>query len=282
LQLQGMKLLTRGVVVLLALVVVAIGAIWFSLGHIVRKAVETEGTRSLRLATTLDLATVSLIGGKLGLHGLAIASPRGFSAAKMLEAGKVGVNVRYGELRKEPIHVQALTIDKPRLVIEQSGGALNFRKAMELLPASDPDKPPMKLVIDRLDVKDAQVVVRPGLPGLEHEIVVPVPALTLKGVGHGEGAHNGAAIKEVAMQVIGALAAKAAEADGVPGELKALLHLNVAQLAGQLGGEAARNIASALPGDLGKKLPANPSDLAKDPGKALQGLLPAGRRGPRR
>jgi len=277
-----MKLLTRGVVVLVAVIIVGVGAIWLSLGHIVRKAVETEGTKSLRLATTLDSATVSLIGGKLGLHGLAIASPHGFSAPHMLEADTIAVDVRYGELRKQPIHVQALTIEKPTLVIEQSGGALNFRKAMELLPAKDPNKPPMKLVIDRIDVKDAQVVVRPGLPGLAHEITVPVPALTLEDVGHGEGAHNGAAIKEVAMQVIGALAERAAESDGVPGELKALLHLNVGQLAGQLGGQAARNIASALPGELGKKLPTNPSDLAKNPGKALQGLLPAGRRGPRR
>jgi hypothetical protein len=277
-----MTLVKRGILIVVALVVVAIGAIWLSLGHIVRSAVEREGTKSLRLATTLNTATVSLFGGKLGLHGLGIASPRGFSAPEMLEVGKARVDVRYGELRKEPIHVDALTIDKPRLVIEQSGGALNFRKAMELLPQSDPNKPPMKLVIDRIDVKEAQVVIRPGLPGLEHEIVVAVPALTLKDVGQGKGAHNGAAIKDVAMQVIGALAAKAAESDGVPGELKALLHLNVAQLAGALGADAARNLAAALPGDLGKKLPANPADVAKDPAKALQGLLPAGRRAPRR
>src|SRR5690242_1296651 len=267
-----MKLVKRGILVVVALVVVAIGAIWLGLGHIVRSAVEREGTKSLRLATTLNTATVSLFGGKLGLHGLGIASPRGFSAPEMLEVGKVRVDVRYGELRKEPIHVDALTIDKPRLVIEQSGGALNFRRAMELLPQSDPNKPPMKLVIDRIDVKEAQVVIRPGLPGLEHEIVVAVPALSLKDVGQGKGAHNGAAIKDVAMQVIGALAAKAAESDGVPGELKALLHLNVAQLAGALGADAARNLAAALPGDLGKKLPANPADVAKDPAKALQGL----------
>lgn len=277
-----MKLLKRGIAVIVALVVVAIGAIWLGLGHLVRTAVEKEGTRSLRLATSLDRATVSLLGGRLGLHGLGIASPRGFPAPRMLEVGKAGVDVHYGELRKEPIHVQAVTIDEPRLVIEQAGGALNFRKAMELLPASDPNKPPMKLVIDRIDVRDAQVVIRPGLPGLEHEIVVPVPALTLKDIGHGEGAHNGAAIKEVAMQVIGALAAKAAESGEVPGELKALLHLNVAQLARALGADAARNLAAALPGDLGKKLPANPADVGKDAGKALQGLLPQGRQAPRR
>lgn len=272
-----MKLLRRGTLAVVALLVVAVGAIWLSLGHIVRTAVEREGTKSLRLATTLNSATVSLLGGKLGLHGLGIASPRGFSAPQMLDVGKTRVDVRYGELRKEPIHVDALTIEKPRLVIEQSGGALNFRKAMELLPQSDPNKPPMKLVIDRLDVRDAQVVIRPGLPGLEHEIVVPVPALTLKDIGHGKGAHNGAAIKEVAMQVIGALAAKAAESDGVPGEVKALLHLNVAQLAGALGADAARNLAAALPGGLGKKLPVNPADVGKDAGKALQGVLPQGR-----
>src|SRR4051794_20805572 len=113
-----MKLLTRGVFVLMALVVVAVGAVWLSLGHIVKGAVEKDGTKSLRLATTMDSATISLFGGKLGLHGLGIASPQRFSAPRMLEVGKIGVDVRYGELRNQPIHVHALAIDKPRLVIE--------------------------------------------------------------------------------------------------------------------------------------------------------------------
>lgn len=255
-----MRLFKRGAWIAVALVVVVVGAVWMNLAHIVKTEVETEATKSLRLTTTLDRATISLFGGKLGLHGLAIASPHGFSAPRMLEVGGIDVAVRYRELRSEPIHVEALNINGPKFVIEQSGGALNFRKAMEVQPASDPNKPPMKLVIDQLEVRDAQVVIRPGLPGVQQEFVVPVPALSMKDIGRGRGAHNGAAIREVAMRVMGALAEKAAESGQVPPELKALLHLNVAQLAG----------------DLGKKLLADPSALAKDPAKTLQGLLPTG------
>lgn len=272
-----MKLLTRGAFIFGVLVIVALGAVWVNLSHIVRTEVEKEATKSLRLNTTLNSASISLLGGQFGLHGLAIGSPRGFSAPHMFEMDGVDVGVRYRELRDKPIHVQSLTIDKPKLVIEQSGGALNFRKAMELQPASDPNQPPMKLVIDQLNVRDAQVLIHPGLPGVQEEIAVKVPSLVMKDVGHGTGARNGAAIKDVTMQVISALAAKAAESGDLPPQLKALLHLNASQLAASLGGEAARNIAGALPGDVGKQLKADPAALEKDPAKTLQGFLPSGR-----
>jgi hypothetical protein len=260
-----MKLLKRGAWIAGALVVLVIGGVWLNLAHIVKTEVEKESTKSLRLTTTLGSASIALFGGKLGLHGLAIESPHGFSAPRMLELGDIDVGVRYRELRNDPIHIGALNINRPKLVIEQSGGLLNFRKAMEVLPASDPNKPPMKLVIDTLELRDAQVVIRPGLPGVQQEIVVPVPALSMKDIGQGKGAHNGAAIREVAMRVMSALAEKAAESDKVPAELRALLHLNAAQLAG----------------DLGRQLMADPSALTKDPTKSLQGFLPAGRPGPK-
>ncbi len=277
-----MRPLVRALVVVLVLAVVAIGAVWLNLSRLVKTAVQREGTKSLRLATTLDRASVALFGGRLGLKGLAIASPKGFPAPHMLEVGDVDVRVRYAELRRQPIHVQSIAIDRPLLVVEQSGGALNFRKAMELLPESDPNKPPMKLVIDELTVRDAEVLLRPGLPGLQQEMKVQVPALTMKDIGRGAGARNGAAIKDVTMQVISALAAKAAQSGGLPAELKGLLHLNAAQIAGKLGTDAVRNLAAALPGNVSKQLLDNPSAIENDPGKALQGLLPAGRSPPAR
>lgn len=141
---------------------------------------------------------------------------------------------------------------------------------MALLPASEPGKPPMKLVIGDLKVLDAEVVIRPGLPGLQQEVKVRVPALEMKDVGSGGGADNGAAIKEVTMRLITALAEKAAQSGELPPELKALLHLNVAEVAGKLGADAVKRIAGTTPGELGKT-------LSQDPAKALQGLVPAGR-----
>lgn len=271
-----MKIIRRTLFGLVGLVVLAVLGVYFSLNRIVKHEVETQGTASLRLATALDAARLSLFGGKVGLHGLGIASPSGFSAPRMLELGDVDVAVQYKQLREQPIHVASLRLDKAKLVVEQSNGTFNFRKAMELQPQKPPSKDPMKLVIDEVRVDGAQVILRPGLPGIPSEITVPIPALTMKGVGQGKGANNGAAIKDVTMQIISAMAAKASESDKVPAQLKALLHLNAGQVAAMLGGEAAKQIAAAVPGEIGtqiSKVVADPQAVAKDPAAAVkQGL----------
>jgi len=260
-----MRPLRRTVVVLATLVLVAGGIAYFTFDRILKRAIEDEGTASLKLATTLNSARLSLFGGKLQLNRLGIASPPGFSAPRMLETRDIDLAVKYSELRKDPIQVESLIIDHPRLVIEQSGGALNFKKAAERMPKSESSsQKPVKLIIDDLQMKDAQVVIHPGLPGVQKEIVVEVPSIQLKNVGRGRGAQNGAAIKDVAMVVITALASKAAESGSVPGELKALLHLNAGQVAGMLGDPKAltREAGKLLPGDLGGILGGKSNDAA--------------------
>src|SRR5438105_12057435 len=112
-----MKILVRGVMVIVLLLLVAGAYVYFNLGRLVKRAVETEGSKSLSLTTTLGAARPSLFGGTLELSDLRIGSPRGFSAPHMLELGGIGVAVRYRELRGNPIHVDSLTLKKPRLVI---------------------------------------------------------------------------------------------------------------------------------------------------------------------
>jgi hypothetical protein len=270
-----MKILGRIVVALVSLVVVAGVIAYFTVDGILKRTIEKHSTSSLKLTTTLNSAHLSLLGGKVNLNKLGIASPPGFSAPRMLEMHDIDLAVSYGELRKDPIHVQSLVLNQPKLVIERSGAAVNFKKAMDRLPPSDSSsKEPVKLIIDDLRIQDAQVFIHPGLPGVRQEIAVKVPAIVLKDVGSGRGAQNGAAIKDVAMVVISALAAKAAESGSLPAELKALLQFNAGQVAGKLGAEAQKQIAAAVPGELGKRLSnIDTQSVAKDPGKALQGEL---------
>src|SRR3954467_15297464 len=108
-----MKLLARSVLVVVVLAVVALGIAFFNLNRLIRTAVERQATSSLRLATTLESARVGLFGGTLNLHQLRIGSPKGFSAPQMFTLSDVDVSVRLRELRKKPLHVSSLTIDKP-------------------------------------------------------------------------------------------------------------------------------------------------------------------------
>ncbi len=270
-----MKLLARTVLVLVVVLAIAVGFALLNLDRIIKTTVERESTSSLRLNTSLQSARAAILGGTLNLHDLRIASPKGFSAVHMLALDNLDVAVRLRDLREKPIHVRSLSIDRPTLVIEQSGGTLNFRKAMQQMPSHPPSKEPLKLVIDELTLKDAHVLVRPGLPGVAQEIDVQVPTLQMKDIGRGKGARNGAAIKDVAMQIVTALAGKAAQSDALPSQLKALLHLNVGEVMSQLDSVAQQQIRAAIPGEVGSAaadLAKSPGELVKEPGKALQGL----------
>jgi hypothetical protein len=269
-----MSRLRRAVLVLVPLLILGGVIVYLSLDGILKTTVERQTSNSLNLSTTLNSARLSLFGGKVNLNQLRIASPRGFSAPHMLELGDVDLSVRYGQLRKDPIRVESLTLNQPRLVIEQSNGAMNFKRAMDLMPAreSSPQRP-IKLIIDELKIQEAQVVIHPGVPGVREEIIVRVPSISLRNIGKGSGSHDGAAIKDVAMQVIAALAGRAAESGSLPAELKAILHVNVGEVAGKLGAAAQKQIAAAIPGELGSQLSKvveDPQALAKDPAKALQ------------
>jgi AsmA family len=269
-----MSRLRRAVLLLVPLLIVAGVVVYLRLDGILKTTVERQTSTSLSLSAALQSARLSLLGGKVNLHEFRIASPKGFSAPHMLGLGDVDLSVKYGQLRKDPIHVDSLTLTRPMLVIEQHDGAMNFKKAMDLMPAHESSSErPIKLVIDELKIQDAQVVIHPGLPGVAEEITVPVPSMSLKNVGSGSGSQNGAAIKDVAMQVITALATSAAASGSLPAQLKSMLHLNVADVAGKLGPEAQKRIAAAIPGEFGNKLSkmaADPQALAKDPAKVLQ------------
>jgi AsmA family len=269
-----MKPLRRTLAVLAAVVVVVGLVAYLAIDAIVKSAVEKESSKSLKLTTTLSSAHLAMLRGKLSLNDLRIASPKGFSAPHMLELGKTDLAVRYSQLREDPIHVKSLTVYQPTLVLEQSNGVVNFKKAADGMPPSSSSAKPVKLIIDELRAQEAEVIIRPGLPGVRQQITVSVPSIALKDVGRGAGSQNGAAIKDIAMVLVGALAGRAADSGSVPAELKALLHLSVAQMAGQLGPEAQKQIAAAVPGELGKRLSsiaANPSTVTKDAGNLLQG-----------
>src|SRR5437762_2141410 len=166
-----------------ALLIIGVIIVYVSLNSIVRRTVQAQATNSLGVQTTLGSANVSILSSNLGLRDLEIASPQGFSAPKMFTLGGTDVDVSIGQLRKDPIHVDSITIKKPTLVVEQSNGKFNFKALMDQMPSTPEQQPskqegePIKLIIDKLSVADGQVIIRPGLdlPNVPKEINVPLP-----------------------------------------------------------------------------------------------------------
>src|SRR5688500_2493855 len=262
---------------IVALVVIGLVVVYVNLNSIVRRTVQSQATASLNLQTTVGGASVGLFSGNVGLSDVAVDSPQGFDAPDMFTLGGTKVDVTYGELRKDPVRVDEIVIDKPRLVVEQKGGKFNFKVLMDQ-QSQQPSEggEPMKLVINQLKVNDAQVALRPGIPGLSNEINVTIPSFVLDKIGTGEGAENGAAIKEVVMLVVTTMASKAAESEQLPPEVRMLLKGDLESvakdMAAKYGEQAIEKLKKNLPTDVGGAVGGmlDATKTGKDPGKAVE------------
>jgi hypothetical protein len=277
---RGRRIVLGAVLVLLLLLVVGGFIVYLYLDSIVEKTVEKQATKSTNLKTELGGVSLSLFGGQLDLKELEIASPPGFTSPHLLTLGKADVDVSLGKLREDPVRINSITLDKPKLVIEHQNGTFNFKKAIDQMPQGDPvpegESKPLKMIIETLSVKDAQVVLRPGLPNLPAEINIPVGSIEMKNIGTGEGNQNGAAVKDVVSQLVTALAAQANTSDMLPPELKAILSGDLSSVMNKLGPEAQKRVMAAIPGPAGQllgKVVADPNALMKDPGKAIGGVI---------
>ena len=264
------KIIRRMILGVVVLVVVVLVIVWFSLNSIVRNAIQSGATASLNVPTTLEAVALSPIGGTVGLTGLDVGSPQGYTAPHMLVVGGLKVAVSYGQLLGNPVHIQKIEIDAPQLTVEQSSGKLNLQAVMDQSSSSSSSSstgsgaaaPPSsssqtKLIIDELDVTNAQVSFLPGLPGMTKEQDVTVPSLTLKNIGNSDNAQNGAAFKDVIMQVCTGLAGKAGQSAGL-GQLTSQLN----QVGSQLGQSFQSQVQNSVGQGVGNILGGNGNNSA--------------------
>jgi uncharacterized protein involved in outer membrane biogenesis len=262
-----MKWIKRIILSVVALVVIAIIALYFSINAIIRSTVQKQATQSLNVTTTLASAALQPFGGTLQLNDLEIGSPTNFSAPHLFTVDGANAAVHYGQIFGNPVHISKIVITHPTLVVEQSNLKLNIKALMDQMPGtpvtpegapSPSNAQPMTLIIDELDVTDATVNFLPGLPGVANTLSVQVPSLSLQNIGNATGAQNGAAIKDVVTQLITALAQKAAATGKVPFDLNTAMSQGMEKLQ-ELGQKAGvppaiqNQVQQGLDGILNKK-----------------------------
>jgi uncharacterized protein involved in outer membrane biogenesis len=280
-----MKWIKRISLAVVGLVVVALIVVFLALNSIIRGVVQEQATASLNVPTTLNSVALSLFGGSLSLSDLEIGSPSSFSAPHTMTLGGCGVTVHFGQLTGTPIHVSHITLDGLVLYVEQSNLKLNLQALMDQMPqtpksSNGQPSQPIKLIIDQLDVSNAQVNFLPGLPGMNTTIQVPIPTLTLTNIGNADGNGNGAAIKDVVMQVLTALAAKAGDTAQLPPELKKFLSDDLGGIAKQLGGEFNKQF-QGVAGGLGNVVNGagkTAGNTVNGVGNAINGLFGGGKK----
>ncbi|HLL91097.1 MAG TPA: hypothetical protein VK324_17490 [Tepidisphaeraceae bacterium] len=299
-----MKALKWIVIVVLVLIVGAVVAVLLGLDSIVRRTVQTQSANSLNVDTALAGASVGLLSGDVALSGFNVGNPPGFSGDDLLSLGRVAVDTSYGDLRGDPVRVASISIEEPKLVIEQKGTEFNVKKFVDNLPQgpAGEDKPPadgskpLKLIIGQLRIAGAQVVLKPDvsalakIPGasavtdkIQSQYAITIPPIELKDIGTGEGNQNGAAIKDVTSRILTAMTTAAANSNELPAEVRAALTGDLSAMKDKIG-TAAQEQATKLADDLSKRVGGDagkvigdamkdPASVTKDPQKTAQDVL---------
>jgi hypothetical protein len=259
-----MKWIKRLIILVVVLVLVAVGGLYFGLNAIVKSAVEKEGTEQLKVQTTLGGVSLDLFNGSVGMDSFALGSPSGFTAPQMFAVNKTSFDSGgISNLRGDPIHVASIAIEGPVLVIEQSGTTLNFKKLIDGLPSSPSTKSPTpstpppasetketRFKIDSLKITNAEVKIQSDIPGLTKPLDLKIPDCSMDNIGNENG--NGIALKDLIVTVITKMVAEASHNKDVPASVGILLTGNLTDVQGKLSGAAQNEIGKLkLPGNLG-------------------------------
>ena len=187
------KLLTG----ILILAVIALGAVWFHIGTLIKKGVETAGPQVTKVDVKLSGAGISLLGGRGLLSGLFVGNPQGYKTDSAVKVKKISVAVDPNSVFSDKVVVKEVVVKAPEITIEGSLSDNNLtqiqrniaiftgsdgKKPADKSAASKPSAPGKKFVVNELLISGARVHVALKMFGGQN-ITVPLPDIQLHNLG---------------------------------------------------------------------------------------------------
>ncbi len=235
------------VFILVALCIFAVIVAFYSIDTIAKRAIESGGTYALGVPTTLNSASVGILGGTFSMSGLNVANPSGFGSAPFLSLGNGAVAVTFASLREPVVVLPRLTLDNLNVSLEKKGAASNFNVILDNLKklssggSSKSSGSEKKFVINELSLKNIKIGVDliggPAAVSNLTKLTIPIDEIKLENVGKtGSGVGGtGVTMEQLSSSIVQAvLAAAAQKGNGIlPAELLGELQGSLANL-GQL------------------------------------------------
>lgn len=287
-----MKWILRGALLLVALVVLALGATYFYLDAIARNAVERGGTYATGVDVTVDNVKLGLLSGEAGLTGLTIDNPQGlgFQSEHFLHLGRADVAVDSGSLFSDSVVVPRLHLDGISLNLEQQGDKKNFEVILENLeklssgekPDTAEDAQPQQWTIQDLRITDVKVnaSVR-GVLAENQNVAITIPEIVLTDVRSDSLAElQGTLIKQLLSTVLaqagrqlpGILVGELTAGLGRVGDLGEATLSKVGEITGGLGQAVGGKLEEVVPGKAGEVVGQATRGVGEAAGKVTEGL----------
>jgi hypothetical protein len=232
---------------------------------IARRGIQSGATYALGVETQVSSVSIGLVSGRMGLSGLRVANPQGYTSPHFVTLGDGKVEVSLGSLSQDTIQIPELRLSDVDLVLERHGGKANYDVILANIervaggkskPRQEPG-PDKKLVIGQLLIRN--VTVHADLLGVPGEfgavanqvasITIPIDEIRLQNVGKtGSGVGgSGITVAQLSGLVIEAILAAAVEKGGgvLPPDVVNGIKGGLANL-GSLGGQSLEVIGGTV------------------------------------
>jgi len=275
------KIIGGIVAVIIIVIAVTIGVLYFNLDKVIVAAVEKYGTEVTKTDVVLNEVDLDITSGKGALKGFSIANPSGFEDGNAVQFNTVAVAINMSDTNDKLIHIEEIRVEQPAITYEVNESSNNldtirnnvdqFMKDNGLAggdkPADESSEEGPKIIIDNIYINGGKVSVKsPAL--LNQKIEGSLPDIHMKDIGKEEG---GASPAEVAAQIVNEISGKAMAVVtdlGIGKTLGTLLD-NAGDLAGKVGADKALGTAGEVTKDAAK----GATDAVEGVGKGIKKLL---------
>ena len=204
-----------GVVLVL---VVFIWQVVANLDSIVAGVVEDVGSDVLKTEVSVSGMAIDLKEGKVGIAGLTIANPDGYSSANLLEMEGIEVVLALSSLSEDVLVIEAIRIQNPIIAFEgdESGGS-NMQTLLDNMESSSTDggtadSEEIRIIIDRLEFSGG--LVKASSPAKPGEITdIKLPGIKMSGIGRKQGGVTlDVAVEKITKELVNEIISAAAKA----------------------------------------------------------------------
>ena len=131
---------SKVVLIVLALIVIAVAAVWLGMDYAAKKGVEGGATSVLGVKTDVDSVTIMPFSSTVGMRGLRIANPEGYKTDRMLALNSGTVRCDIPSLLSNEVVVHEIDLDSPEVTVEMKGfpPKTNLGEVMDRLKANQP------------------------------------------------------------------------------------------------------------------------------------------------
>jgi len=226
-----------------ALVIVGLVVVFFSLNSIVKKGVETVGPKLTQVEIKLGGVNLSPFSGSGQLSDLFVGNPEGYQTPSAIKIGSVKVAVDVGSLMSDTIKIKEINLQAPEITLEGGLSGNNLSKILANVeaatsaggssaPATTPGaaKKSKTFYVQDVVIEGGKINLSTGLLGGK-ALTVPLPPIHLQNIGT---EHLGVTAGELVKQI-----------------LQPLLQ-SVVQAAGNAIGNVGKDAAGAVTGEAGK------------------------------